>query len=129
MNLPPFDLDCCICGDAYGTRFVCAPCRSDPANADWVEGQEVIVASVERASDPTPWGERQQPWRPSAKFRRVVCLLVYSRGSSLRDVATRAKCSLAYVQKVRDQVTKPAGLKRDLEISTPKCTPRQAHRV
>lgn len=40
---------CAVCNDAYGTRFICAECRADPANCDWLErGQhELLDGDVE----------------------------------------------------------------------------------
>lgn len=32
---------CVVCGDARGTRWMCATCRVDPANDGWSEGREL----------------------------------------------------------------------------------------
>lgn len=40
---PKIHPDCEICGNAYGTDFVCRPCRNDPVNAAWVTPEEPPV--------------------------------------------------------------------------------------
>lgn len=87
------DPACCICGNAYGTRHVCDPCKADPANVDWVEAREDEAE--------LPVGVRPA-WQATELFREVARRLV--EGASLRDAAKAAKCSASYVRKVKTAI-------------------------
>lgn len=88
---------CCICGDAYGTRFVCTPCAADPANVDWVEGNEELRDERHAHAQETTISESDPP-TPSQLAREIVLLLL--RGKSRRAIAVELGCSHTYVQKI-----------------------------
>lgn len=95
------DPRCSVCGDAYGTRFVCAPCRLDPANARWSEAPkgEVLYERLPEAGGRMPWGEGEDHG-VTPMFRAVVLLLITERDLSLRALARLAGCTEGYIRKV-----------------------------
>jgi hypothetical protein len=102
FNTNPPNPRCVICGDARGTRYVCAPCKADPANVDWRESSALeLVAGEPRGHVPAP--EADDEFSP--KFVSVASLLLTERGLSLRAVARRCHCSLAFVRKVLNRVS------------------------
>lgn len=95
---------CSCCGNAYDTRWLCADCRADPANADWYEGREDITENDYAASSDKrpPWNESAARWRPSRRFCRVVEMLV--EGVSQTQIAKQCGCSRQYVTKIAAEV-------------------------
>lgn len=87
---------CSICGDAYGTRYVCAECRADPANVDWVEGREDSVATTPTSFAGTPWGGANESRLDSIKSAIEVDPL-----ASNADIARATGASVARVSEVR----------------------------
>lgn len=63
------DPRCEICGDAYGTGRVCAACREDPANRDWVASRE---PSVEVRDTDDVRAAYERPTREFTETERAV---------------------------------------------------------
>ncbi len=102
MDRRVVDRRCEICADAYGTRYVCAECRADPANEGWAEEREEAVSDVLAiaAVEPMPWNEdaRELP----LMFKRVARLLITPM--SYAKIADCLGCSVAYVRRVRAEL-------------------------
>lgn len=131
----PTHAPCVVCTDAFGTRFMCADCRADPANASWTERPRCEVlrddaddedeTSAERGHlDPVP--ERRDPLqlkldilnciacrqirvaqrvRRRVNGRRVWVWEWVLRPLTLREVAWMTGCDEAYVRRVYRSVT------------------------
>ncbi len=95
------DPRCEICADAYGTRYVCAPCRADKANDGWVVSREDSRSEPSADINPTPWNEGEVQ-ELSVMFRRITKLLLTKL--SMAEIARRTGCSVAYVRKVRKEL-------------------------
>jgi hypothetical protein len=89
---------CSCCGNAYGTNYLCKPCREDPANVDWYEGEEVSLAYVEASAASSGLLGRGPRYAPTA-LTMAICRAL-KRGLSRRAVAREVGCSWSYVQKV-----------------------------
>lgn len=91
---------CEICADAYGTGYVCGPCKADPANVGWVPSRELPAADPDTHNDLAPfdgWGEGAA-WSPTPLCRDIVRRL--SQGQPKARVARELGCDLSYVRDV-----------------------------
>lgn len=123
---------CAICDDAYGTRFVCASCRADPANADWCERSEFEVLDGDGVA-PEPRQTPSEVLRAdrSARLERDVLdalvnrsiriparvrlrrdgLRIWtwrweSRALTFREIAWLVGCSHTYVERIYYRATR-----------------------
>ncbi len=94
---PEKDPRCEICSDAYGTRYVCAPCRADEANDGWSVGREASCAEIHQDAKPTPWNEIQKRWKPSKVELLVLEAFVNFPNHSLEEIAEKVGCTVSYV--------------------------------
>lgn len=81
---------CAIHDDAYDTQHICARCRKDPANADWVK-------SVDGEADQVEAEFVVERWQPDETDRKIARALAIGK-TSLRGAAAEAGCSLTRVQ-------------------------------
>ncbi len=109
---PEKDPRCEICADAYGTRYVCAPCRVDPANDAWGVGREKSVAETHQDAQPTPWNDPPKRWKPSKVEFLVLEAFVDFPNHSLEEIAEKVGCAVAYVYVVHTKLFQnPSSLK------------------
>lgn len=110
-------LKCECCNVAIVSRDLCADCREDPANSDWVLSSRREV-SEERADDYEA-GEQRLPvrnrtWRGRTKYdsdaaRGVVKAI--SIGLKLETAAQQNGVSLVYAKKISAFWRKAIGVK------------------
>lgn len=88
-------MSCCICKNDYTTTHICASCRRDPANADWVRSVdgETSEAEVEHIV------ERWQPDDTDIAIARAL----FDR-KSLRQTASEVGCTVARVRAFKASV-------------------------
>lgn len=97
------DPRCVVCGGAYGTRFMCTPCKSDPANDGWREADE---AESSWHAPPEDRGvvelEGEAPtervWNPTDKQRAIIRLAV--AGGTVASISRATGSPVQYVRRV-----------------------------
>lgn len=113
---------CAIHQDAYNSRYICKPCREDPANKDWVEtsgdntGGQYRECAVEtyRDTDMPAVFDGAKEAKDWTETERIVALGLLM-GKSNVEIADIAGVSRERVRQIRDKffdgkdvdVTKP----------------------
>lgn len=98
---------CAICGDGYGTRYICPRCRAEPANHEWRESSEREVGFSEVLDVPAARaGVSARSRVLTPKQEQVVRLL--AAGKTAAEAAQIVGCTPQYVR----TVARRANLKR-----------------
>jgi hypothetical protein len=91
------------------TTRLCDACRRDPANAGWSETWEGVDTTADVVAAARPRGGEPQrslatvegrPLKPATERERKILLLLAFGDLTMRQVAERVGCSVAFVHKV-----------------------------